>query len=170
MKRILILNGAGRRNGSTAEMTRAFAEAARANGNEVEEFFLQYMDIRGCVNCGTCGRNVRTADSPCSRKDDMDLIYPAFGAADVVVFASPVYFWDITGPLKTAVDRLYAPLRRSGIADSKKEFALLMTSGGSTIEHMLDWCSSFENRLGWTRIGAAMNDVEEARRIGAGIK
>ena len=48
----------------------------------------------------------RDAHSPCSQKDDMDQIYSAFADCDVVVFASPVYFWTITGTLKTAADRL----------------------------------------------------------------
>ncbi len=45
-----------------------------------------------------------------------------------------------------------------------------MTSGGSTIDHMLDWYRNFEGWLHWKDIGTAMNDVEEARRIGASIK
>ena len=52
------------------------------------------------------------------------------------------YFWDITGTLKTAIDRLYAPLVNAS-AGAPKETVLLMTSGGSTIHHMLDWYKNF---------------------------
>ncbi len=55
-----------------------------------------------------------------------------------MVFASPVYFWDITGTLKTAVDQLYAPLMNNS-AGLLKETVLLITSGWSTIDHMPDW-------------------------------
>lgn len=99
----------------------------------------------------------------------MNHIFSAVRKADVVVFASPVYFWDITGTLKTAIDRLYAPLVNAS-AGAPKETVLLMTSGGSTIDHMLDWYKNFESWLKWKDIGTAMNDVEEAKRIGSSLE
>ena len=167
MKKIVILNGAGKRNGNTAAMIDAFR--AGAAGNEVTEFFLQEMSIHGCLDCGGCRRKEKGAKEPCVQNDDMNKIFPAVREADVIVFASPVYFWDITGTLKTAVDRLYAPLMNES-AGAPKETALLMTSGGSTIDHMLDWYANFESWLKWKDIGTAMNDTEEARRIGESVR
>ncbi len=89
-------------------MIKAFADAAAANGNEVKEFYLQSMNIKGCLDCGGCRRKEKNSENPCVQKDDMAEIYAAFKDADVLVFASPVYWWDITGTLKTAIDRLYA--------------------------------------------------------------
>jgi multimeric flavodoxin WrbA len=99
----------------------------------------------------------------------MNQIYPAIREADVIVFASPVYWWDITGTLKIAIDRLYALVGyfSSGV---KKETLLLMTSGGSSIDHMMDWYKEFEHWFGWKSLGAVMNDYDEAGRIGAGIR
>ena len=54
MKKILILNGAGKKNGNTAAMVKTFTDAARANGNEITEFFLHDMDIAGCIDCNEC--------------------------------------------------------------------------------------------------------------------
>lgn len=102
-KSILILNGAARKNGHTAGLVRAFAEGARGAGHSVHEFYLDGMNIHSCKGCLHAGRD---AHSPCTQKDDMDQIYFVFADCDVVVFASPVYFWTITGPLKTAADRL----------------------------------------------------------------
>ena len=164
MKRILILNGAGRTNGTTAAMTRAFTEGAGSRGHTVTEFFPQVMDIRGCRNCQSC---VKTGH--CAQRDDMDRIYPVFHEADVVVLASPVYFWDISGPLKTAVDRLYAVYRNDRTM-GKKDCVLLMTSVRSTLEHTLDWYKNFEERMEWRSLGACLNDPEEARRIGECIR
>lgn len=65
----------------------------------------------------------------------MAAIYAAVRQADVIVFASPVYWWDITGTLKTAIDRLYA-LLMNGSAGASKQTVLLMSSGGSTIDHI----------------------------------
>ena len=169
MKKIIILNGAGKKNGNTAAMVKAFTDAVRANGNEVREFALQSMMIHGCLDCGGCRRREKDSLNPCVQQDDMRDIYPAFREADVVVFASPVYWWDITGTLKTAIDRLYASLNNiSGL--TPKETVLLMTSGGSTIHHMLDWYRNFERWLGWKSLGEAMNDVDAAVKLGADIR
>ncbi|MCD7855270.1 MAG: flavodoxin family protein [Clostridiales bacterium] len=106
-KKILVLNGAARKNGSTAKLIRSFTEGARSAGHSVKEFYLDGMNIHSCKGCLHAGRDTH---SPCSQKDDMDQIYSAFADCDVVVFASPLYFWTITGTLKTAADRLYAEL------------------------------------------------------------
>lgn len=169
MKNIIILNGAGKKNGNTAAMIRAFSEAAKKNGNEIKEFYLQTMNIRGCLDCGGCHRKEKGSPEPCVQKDDMDQIYPAFREADVIVFASPVYWWDITGTLKTAIDRLYAPMVTAS-AGSPKQIVLLMTSGGSPIDHVLDWCQNLESWLHWKIVGSAMNDLEKATQIGENIR
>ena len=169
MKKIIVLNGAGKKNGNTAAMIKAFSDGAVNAGNEVKEFCLQTMNIHGCMDCGGCRRKEKGSIEPCVQKDDMNQIVAAIREADVIVFASPVYFWDITGTLKTAIDRLYAPLMNSSIGDAK-EIVLLMTSGGSTIDHILDWYKNFESWLKWESIGTAMNDLEAAKQIGASIQ
>ena len=166
MKKIVILNGAGKKNGKTAAMIGAFREGAA--GNEITEFFLQTMDIRGCLDCGGCHRKEKGSAEPCAQKDDMNRIYPAVREADVIVFASPVYWWDITGTLKTAIDRLYAPLVNDS-AGAPKKTVLLMTAGGSPADHMLDWYANFESWLKWENLGTAMNDTEAAREIGSRV-
>ena len=167
MKKIVILNGAGKKNGNTAAMIQAFKDGAA--GNEMTEFYLQTMQIHGCLDCGGCKRKEKGSWEPCVQKDDMGQIYAAVREADILVFASPVYWWDITGTLKTAIDRIYAALVNdsSGVP---KETVLLMTSGGSTIDHMLDWYRNLESWLQWKDIGTAMNDLEEAKRIGERIQ
>ena len=168
MKKVVILNGAGKTNGNTSAMIKAFSDAAIAGGNEVREFKLQSMNIKGCLDCGGCRRREKNSSDPCVQKDDMETIYPAFKEADVIVFASPVYWWDITGTLKTAIDRLYGAI--NNFTDMpKKKTVLLMTSGGSTIAHMADWYSNFERWMGWKNIGMAMNDMRQAARIGSEI-
>lgn len=167
MKKIMILNGAGKKKGNTSALIDAFREGAA--GSEITEFYLQTMNIRGCLDCGGCGRKEKGSAEPCVQKDDMQQIYAALRDADVIVFASPVYFWDITGTLKTAIDRLYAPLVNKAAGDPKGT-VLLMTSGGSTIAHMLDWYANFKDWLKWEDLGTAMNDPEAARRIGESIR
>lgn len=126
-KKILILNGAARKNGNTAKLVQAFFNGAKSAGHKVSEFYLDGMNIHSCKGCLRAGRDSK---SPCSQKDDMEQIYSVFADCDVVVFASPVYFWTITGPLKTAADRLYAELECLGYGGFVKESVLLMTADG----------------------------------------
>ena len=170
MKKIIILNGAGKKNGSTAAMIRAFTEEATSGGNDVREFYLQGMNIKGCLDCQGCARAVPGSESPCVQKDDMTQIYAAFKEADVIVFASPVYWWTFTGTMKTAVDRLYALYRKKENGGTTKESVLLMTSGGSSIALSDAWYRGFEQMLGWKNLGTAMNDISAARRIAASVK
>ena len=123
MSNIMILNGSPRKNGNTAKLVQSFKEGAESVGNRVQEFYLPGMNISGCKGCLKACKNPA---SPCVQKDDMEGIYSAFSKADVVVFASPVYFWTVTGQLKTTADRLYAELECLGYGQFKN--CLLYTS------------------------------------------
>lgn len=104
-KNIVILNGNPRKTGNTSELVKAFTEGAESVSNEVISFHVGGMDIHGCMGCFG-GDNSR--ECPCVQKDDMAEIYPAVKAADVVVLASPLYYWNMSGQLRTAIDRLFA--------------------------------------------------------------
>ena len=149
-KNILILNGAVRKNGNTAKLIQAFSEGALSAGHHIHEFYLDSMNIHSCKGCLRAGQDPY---SPCSQKDDMDQIYSAFADCNVVVFASPVYFWTITGPLKTAADRLYAELECLGYGKFARESVLLMTADGSDYSQAVTWYRTYERNLGWKNRG-----------------
>ncbi len=153
MAKILILNGAARKNGNTAKLIEAFTDGAKHSNNEVQEFYLQNMNIKGCLGCENCSKSVKGTSNPCIQNDDMRLINEAFAIADVVVFASPVYFWTITGTLKTVADRLYAKLRNLGYGGFPRKSVLLMTAGGSDYSLAVRWYETFERNLGWKNPG-----------------
>ena len=117
-KKIVILNGSPRKTGNTAALIRSFAEGAESAGNTVTEFFLDGMDLHGCRGCFGGGRD---PEHPCVQRDDMDKIYPVYKEADVVVLASPLYYWTISGQLKLAFDRLFAVAECDpGLANPKR--------------------------------------------------
>ena len=167
-KRIIILNGAARKNGNTAKLVEAFADGAMSAGNQVKTFYLDSMDIRSCKGCLRAGRNSK---SPCSQKDDMDQIYAEFEEADVVVFASPVFFWTITGTLKNAADRLYAELECLGYGRFVKQSVLLMTADGGDYTQAVTWYRTYERNLGWKNLGEILGKgkTKEAYRLGASV-
>ena len=122
MKKIVILNGAGKKNGNTAAMIDAFR--AGAAGNEVTEFYLQTMNIHGCLDCGGCRRKEKGSPEPCVQKDDMQEIYPKLAEADCVVFTSPVYYWSFSGQMQSLITRFYAPGKPAA-----KKYAMILSSG-----------------------------------------
>ena len=172
MAKIVILNGAGKKNGNTAALVKAFKTGAESSGNEVIEFYLHGMNIKGCIDCQGCARKPKGDPAPCVQKDDMQQIFDAYIECDVVVFATPVYWFTISGQLKTAVDRLYAVQRNQGFDAVKKQTVFLMTSGAPAEMNPqpITWYQTFEQSMGWPNLGMALNDVEEAERIGLSIR
>ena len=167
-KKIIVLNGAARKNGNTVKLVEAFADGARSVGNQVTVFYLDGMDIHSCKGCLHAGKDSK---SPCSQKDDMDKIYSEFEDADVVVFVSPVYFWTITGPLKTAADRLYAELECLGYGGFPKQSVLLMTADGGDYSQAVTWYRTYERNLRWKNLGEVLGKgkTKEAYQLGTSI-
>ena len=108
MINILILVGSMRRGGNTNLLARRFAEGA-AEHNSVEIDSVADYRISPCIGCNTCF--TREGNACCNR--DMDMIYDKLRRADVLVIASPVYFYGISAELKAIIDRLHTPMRNS---------------------------------------------------------
>ena len=110
-KNIVVLNGSPRKNGNTSALVQAFTEGAQSAGHTVTEFFLDKMDIHGCKGCFG-GHSSR--ECPCVQWDDMAQIYPAVKESDVVVLATPLYYWNMSGQLRTADCRPPPPGQTDG--------------------------------------------------------
>ena len=116
--------GSPRKNGNTAHLLKEFLKgASEKSGVMINQVYLQENRILGCTGCGYC-----KTSAGCNLEDDMQNIYPILKEADVLVFATPVYWWSMSSQLKALIDRFYA-LKISEIK-SKKVY-LLMTYGGS---------------------------------------
>lgn len=180
-KNIIILNGSPRKNGNTSALIQAFTEGAESAGHKVSTFFLDRMNINGCKGCFGGGKD---AEHPCVQKDDMEQIYPVYKEADIVVLASPAYYWGISGQLKTAFDRLFAVTESSPDYEGpKKDCILLMAAESWEFEEILFWYDRLEKNIGWKSIGKVLcGDVmnigdiignpklDEARALGASIQ
>jgi len=102
MKRILIVQGGGRPNGNTAQLAACFEKGAREAGHQVETVFLLKKEIKGCLGCNACRYG-----KPCVQKDDFNQMVPKIKEADLIVFATPLYFWTISSRLKAFIERFY---------------------------------------------------------------
>ena len=104
MKNVLILEGSARVHGNSATLSEEFARGAREAGHTVETVQVTKKKVAGCLGCNACYRN----GGVCVQKDDMTEIREKMLAADVIVLASPIYFYTMTAQLKAVIDRTYA--------------------------------------------------------------
>lgn len=103
-KNILILSGSPRRGGNSDILCDRFMEGAQEAGHRVEKVFLRDRDIKYCTGCEACHQN----SGVCVQKDGMAELLEKMIAADVIVMATPVYFYTMDAQMKTFIDRCVA--------------------------------------------------------------
>lgn len=117
-KKVLILSGSPRKNGNSDILCDEFMKGAVEAGNEVEKIRVAEKNIGYCRACYAC------KNGPCAIKDDMTEVLQKMIDADVIVLASPVYFYSIDAQLKALIDRTVA--RWLEVKD--KEFYYIVTA------------------------------------------
>ena len=118
--KILVLNGSPHVNGNTAAMVAAFKEGAENKGHSVEVIQVGTKQIRGCLGCEYCHTK---GEGKCIQKDDMAQVYEVLDKAEMIVFASPVYYFGFSGQMESAISRFY-----SIMMPKAKKYALLLSS------------------------------------------
>lgn len=118
-KKVLVLSSSPRKGGNSDLLCDQFIKGAREAGIEAEKIYFKDKKIGYCTGCGSCFNG-----NKCSQKDDMAEVLEKMIAADVIVMATPVYFYTMCGQLKTLIDRTCA--RYSEI--SGKDFYFIMTA------------------------------------------
>lgn len=119
-KKVLILSGSPRKGGNSDLLCDEFMKGAREAGNQVEKIFLRSKKIAPCNACYFC----KQSGGRCAIRDDMADILDKMQDADVIVMASPVYFYSIDAQMKAVIDRTVA--RWTNIPN--KEFYYIMTA------------------------------------------
>lgn len=102
MKNILVVLGGGRPNGNTAQLASAFIRGAAEAGHRTELLSLNKIQINGCIGCNACRYG-----KPCVQKDGFNALVPKIKEADLIVFASPLYFWTVSSKIKAFIERFY---------------------------------------------------------------
>lgn len=173
------------KKGNTAALLNRYSEGAKAAGHEDGIFDIPRIDIGPCLGCTACKKK-----GACVQHDDMEKVYEFVKAADILVFASPMYWWNVTSPLKPAIDRLFAlpfNIRQGGDTLLGKGLQLIMTSGQpassglqSVLEHLGRNMCEFTGMRWLGIIAAGATDehpatgqseaLDEAWRAGHGLK
>ena len=101
-KNILIINGATRKNGNTDIIINKIIEGSINEKAKINLIELRNKKINDCIGCYTCYEK-----NKCSINDDMKEILVSINRSDMIIFASPIYWWGVTGIMKIFIDRLY---------------------------------------------------------------
>ena len=127
---ILILLGSPRKGGNTDLLVEAFVKGA-SQKHHVEVVSVHDYKVNPCMGCNACFKNEANA---CVQNDDMSLIYEKMSRADMLVIASPVYFYGLSAQLKAVIDRFHNPIRDTF---RLKKMALLLV-GAATLPELFD--------------------------------
>ena len=103
-KKVLIISSSPRKGGNSDLLCDEFMKGAIEAGNEVEKIFLKDKTVHPCTGCSVCSMYGK----PCPQKDDAAGIVEKMIAADVIVMATPVYFYTMSGQMKIMIDRCCA--------------------------------------------------------------
>lgn len=112
-KKVLIISGSPRKGGNSDTLCDQFMQGAKEAGNDVEKIFLRNKNINFCTGCYYCKN-----DGNCVQKDDMAEILAKMMHSDVILMATPVYFYTMDGQMKTFIDRtlpLYMKMKNKDI-------------------------------------------------------
>lgn len=127
--KIVALKGSPHRHGSSNMLVAEFIRGAKEAAHEIVEFDIPFLDVHPCIGCDKCGM-----DGPCVFQDDNLAIRDALLDADMVLFASPIYYFQISAQLKSVIDRFYSYTMR--LSNKHLKAALITASWDSNDEVM----------------------------------
>jgi len=145
--KVVCLLGSPRGKGNSSTIAGRFCETAQGLGAELKTYALNELDYRGCQGCMLC----KTELDRCAVEDDLTEVLDAIRETDVLVIASPVYFWDISGQLKCFLDRTFSYLVPNFMTNPEpsrlshgKKLVLILTQGNPDETKFTDIYPKFE--------------------------
>lgn len=160
-KKVLVISTSPRKGGNSDRLAEEFAKGAREAGHSVEKISLRDKDIRFCKGCLSCIKTQR-----CIMEDDAAAMVQAMRDTDVIVFATPIYYYGMSGQMKTLLDRAN-PLYT---ADYRFRDIYLLAAAAEAAEQTVDgtitglqgWIDCFEKaRLAGTVFAGGVTAVGE---------
>lgn len=146
--KILVLTGSPRKNGNSNTLAEHFIKGAKEAGHTVVRFDAASKNVHPCIACNRCGM-----DGDCVFQDDFNFVREHIINADMVVLATPMYYFGISAQLKAVIDRFYAI---NGQIHMPKKAALLMTYANTSSKDAQPIINHYEvllDYLGWSNSG-----------------
>lgn len=146
--KVVVLTGSPRRNGNTNTLAARFVEGVKASGHEVFRFDAAQAKVSPCRACNACGMN-----GPCVTKDDFEALREKLVEADVIAFATPMYYFGFSAQLKAVIDRFYA---LAGRLHTPKRCVLMMAYADTDARKrdvLVNYYKMLLDYHGWTDAG-----------------
>jgi len=166
--KIVCLLGSPRSNGNSSTIARSFLESAECLGAESRTFELNRLTYRGCQGCYAC----KTTLDHCILDDDLTEVLQAVKDADIVVYASPVYYGEISAQLKGFMDRTFSYLVPDYITNPQpsrlppgKKLLFILTQGQPEASMFADIFPRYDFFLKW----GGFAETRLIRACGVGI-
>ncbi len=134
MKNILVLTGSPRKGGNSDLLAEAFMKGAISSGHTVNKFETAFKSIQGCKACKACW----STETACIFKDGFTELEPLLEKADLIVFATPLYWFGMSSQLKAAIDRFYAYMRDNCRRPLKATESVLLACGNDKDPEIFD--------------------------------
>lgn len=160
-KKILIISSSPRKGGNSEMLAKSFTKGAEEASHTVETVFLRENNIGFCKGCMACLKS-----NHCIIHDDAAIIIDKMYHANVIVFATPVYYYSVSGQLKTMLDRAN-PLYGSDYAFTSVYLLAAAAENGpdtikGTIKTIHGWVDCFDRcQLVDTIFAGGVNDVND---------
>jgi multimeric flavodoxin WrbA len=106
---VIAVNGSPRKDWSTGTLLKSALEGAESAGARTKLVHLYDLTYQGCTSCFSCKRKGNTCDGLCAMRDDLRELLAEVLASDVLLLGSPVYFGDVTGEMRSFLERLLFP-------------------------------------------------------------
>jgi multimeric flavodoxin WrbA len=142
MSKIIAINGSPRKDGNTATLLRNALDGAKSQGAETKFVHLIDLQYKGCISCFACKRKGTEYIGKCAMNDDLSPILEKTMNADAIVLGSPIYVGDITGMMRSFIERVafmnisYSN-KNSWHGTSPKNAAFIYTMNASGIQSKL---------------------------------
>ncbi len=107
--RVLAINGSARKKGNSATMLKNAVNGARESGAETKLVNLYALKYKGCTGCVKCKLLGGKSFGRCAQRDDLTPVLEEAIGSDILLLASPIYFNDVTGTLRSFLERFWFP-------------------------------------------------------------
>ena len=161
MKKVIVISTSLRPGSNSQALAEQFAKGAEAAGHQVELVSLRGKEIKFCIGCLSCQKT-----GACVIKDDVPAIMESVLNADVVCWATPIYYYEMSGQMKTLIDRMNAMYPK----DYKFRDVYLLTTAAEDEEQtpkraetgLTGWIDCYpKSRLAGTLFCGGVNEARE---------
>lgn len=163
MKKILIISSSPRKNGNSELLVKEFANGALEKGNQVEIIYLREKQYSFCKGCLACQKIKH-----CVIDDDAVEIASKMHDSDIIVFATPVYYYSVSGQLKTMLDRANPLFGTDYKFNDIYILATAAENGAETFDGVekaiQGWVDCFERaKVSGTVFAGGVNDIDDIK-------